>query len=238
MKAEVAPEQPVQADDRSWPQLAELAERLTHKLRNPLGVIFMAASQLENVAADKLSEEDKPYLQAVLKASDKIEDVLNRFTQFACPRTSQKEKVDLNGLCSAELREVAAEFENIRFETELDETLPEIECDPFQVRLILSNIIRNAFQSIRQSGTVRLKTGVTNDAIIASVTDTGDGIPPDLFENVFRPFTTSRPGTAGLGLAIAERMAQANNGVITVASREEGGAKVVLKFPLTRQYEE
>ena len=238
MKVKVVPKQPVRADEWSWPQLAELAERLTHKLRNPLGVIFMAASQLENVAADKLGEEDKPYLQAVLKAADRIEDILNRFTQFACPQASQKEKVDLNDLCSAQLRDVAAEFENIRFETELDETLHEIECDPFQVRLILSNIIRNAFQSIRQSGAVRLKTGVTNDAIIVSVTDTGDGIPPDLFENVFRPFTTSRPGTAGLGLAIAERMARANNGVITVASREEGDAEVALKFPLTSQYEE
>jgi signal transduction histidine kinase len=237
MKAEVVLEQPVQADDQSYPQLAELAERLTHKLRNPLGVITTAASQLENMAADKFGEEEKPYLQAVLKAADRIEDVLNRFTQFACLRTSQKEKVDLNGLCSAELREVAAEFDNIHFETELDETLPEIGCDPFQVRLILSNIIRNAFQSIRQSGAVRLKTGVTIDAIIVSVTDTGDGIPSNLFKNIFRPFTTSRPGTAGLGLAIAERMARANNGVITVASREEGGAEVALKFPLTRQYE-
>jgi len=238
MKAEVVPEQPVHAGNQSRPQLAELAERLTHKLRNPLSVITTAASQLENVAADKLSDEEKPYLQAVLKAADRIEDILNRFTQFACPGASRKEKVDLNGLCSAELREVAAEFENIRFETELDETLPEIECDPSQVRLILSNIIRNAFQSIKQDGAVRLKTSATNKAIIVSVADTGDGFPPGLFENIFRPFTTLRPGTAGLGLAIAERMARANNGVITIASREEGGAKVALKFSLISQYEE
>jgi hypothetical protein len=63
------------------------------------------------------------------------------------------------------------------------------------------------------------------------VSDTGQGIPPELLKKLFRPFVSSKPQGTGLGLSICRKIIEAHNGRISVSSQPEKGTTVTLSFP-------
>ncbi len=112
--------------------------------------------------------------------------------------------------------------------------------DQTRLTQLLINLVDNALKYTPAGG--RVTVGLARDADMAllSVADTGIGIPPEhlprLFERFYRVDTARArtEGGAGLGLAIAEWIAQAHGGTIAVTSRSGGGAVFSVRLPLAR----
>jgi signal transduction histidine kinase len=114
----------------------------------------------------------------------------------------------------------------------------EIEGDADQIEQVLINLISNARQAMPQGGTLTLKVnpGVLrdNDAMTIEIRDTGAGIPAENMRELFTPFFTTRKQGTGLGLPICQRIIQAHQGELKVASSEKGAIFTIL-LPLELQ---
>jgi two-component system sensor histidine kinase HupT/HoxJ len=96
----------------------------------------------------------------------------------------------------------------------------------------------HAIAATGRGGRIEITTSVarSRDAIIASVRDTGIGIPDDTLPRIFEPFYTTKEvgkGT-GLGLAIAYGIVQEHGGQIVAANHPDGGAVFTVDLPITR----
>lgn len=229
----------VMADaERHQLPLPDLAERLIHKLRNPLSVITTAASQLEESACDCLDPDETYLLRALLTAADSLEEILDDFDVYTSPSPGQLDRVNLNDICRAELKNVASEFDNI--EQEFESARPKIEIihDQHYLRKIISNIISNAFQSIKGEGKVIVGTSLCEGMASVKVIDTGESISPDHIGRIYKPFFTTRPGRTGLGLTIADKLVRVIGGRMEIAASVNGGTVVTIHLPVRHQDKE
>jgi len=105
---------------------------------------------------------------------------------------------------------------------------------PSKINQVFMNLLINAGQSIKDKGTISIKTFIENDDVIITVADTGCGIAPDKLEQIFTPFYTSKPigqGT-GLGLSICHRIITQHNGSINVTSVVGSGSCFTISLPM------
>lgn len=220
---------------REIPNLAMITRRLTHRLRSPLCVISSASDQLEICPEAQFISENESLKGMIDRAAGRIEEILFRFSQYACPQPVHNRLIDLSDFCRTEM---AAYFDSIKcrndkvcFCPEPDDSLGGIWSDFQKLTLIISSAIQNSYQSISGEGTITLRTAVEGGDVVISVEDTGDGIDPEFLTEAIIPFSTNRPGLTGLGLAIASRMADDINGIIEIARRPVGGTLFTLKIP-------
>ena len=217
------------------PDLAMITRRLTHRIRSPLCVISSANDQLESSPESQDISENKLSMDMIDRATFRIEEILSRFSQYACPEPSQKRLIDLSDLCRTKMTayfgSIKCQNDQILFFPKTDDSLGPIWSDFQKLKLILSSAIQNSYQSISGEGTITLRTSVIDRFVVLTVEDTGDGIDREFVTEAFMPFSTNRPGLAGLGLAIASRMANDINGIIEIAPRPQGGTLFTLKIP-------
>ena len=90
----------------------------------------------------------------------------------------------------------------------------------------------NAYQAMPEGGTLRIEARTQGDIAVITIQDTGEGIDPDLVDQFFEPFFTTRSEGTGLGLAIVRRLIEAHGGQISIANAETGGAVVTVRLPL------
>ncbi|MEO7822316.1 MAG: HAMP domain-containing sensor histidine kinase, partial [Gemmatimonadaceae bacterium] len=122
------------------------------------------------------------------------------------------------------------------------ETRPNVITDPERVNQVLGNLLSNAVKYTSPRGRIEVKmelvpgTGrlADREAVAIRVTDTGHGVPPEKTDAIFEEFTRLAPAIAegaGLGLAIARRIARLLDGDITVVSEVGTGSVFTLWLP-------
>ena len=108
------------------------------------------------------------------------------------------------------------------------------------VDAIIDNVLSNAISFSPKCGIVQfiLTADATSKSAVLETLDDGPGIPDAKLETVFDRFYTERPSSegfgehSGLGLSIAQQIADAHNGLLTAENRPEGGACFRLVLPL------
>ena len=103
-----------------------------------------------------------------------------------------------------------------------------------QIHQVLLNVVLNAKQAIGQKGEISITTGRFNGSVVITVDDTGTGISPAMFETLFRPLQSSRPGGLGIGLYQCKQIVEAHRGTIQIRSNQGKGTQVQIELPLFR----
>ncbi|HXZ43808.1 MAG TPA: ATP-binding protein, partial [archaeon] len=138
---------------------------------------------------------------------------------------------NLNTIIQDVLGRQPAEPSVIR-ELDLAESLPSVLVDADQVGQVLLNLVVNATEAMAEGGTLTIRTRSTGDAVVASFTDTGVGIPPENLEKIFQPLFTTKTKGIGLGLAVSRRLIETNGGTLTVESHIGEGSTFTVSIPL------
>jgi two-component system sensor kinase FixL len=218
--------------------LAEVARRLSHKIRNPLSVIFTAASQIEESTETIFGGDDQAMIQTIMTAAEQIENILRRFSLFACPEPIEPVAVDINELCRLEIENCIADMADssgVGLVFHPVEGITAVNGDRHQIRIVLSELIANALRASGPERTI-IRTGIKENMVEVTIENQG---PDGLFRNadeIFWPFYSTRPGGAGLGLAIANSLIAAHGGHLVPEHLPGGGNRVTISLP--RNYDE
>jgi len=110
------------------------------------------------------------------------------------------------------------------------------EIDPARIRSVVGNLLSNALRHTHSGGSIRVEVMPSNDQAVVTVTDDGEGIPPDLLPHVFERFVKGAESNgSGLGLAIAHDIAEAHGGTLEVESETGSGTRLKLSLPLENE---
>jgi len=214
--------------------LGQLAAGVAHELNEPLGNI-LGFAQLAQKSTD-LSEQMAGDLQKIINASLHAREIIRKLMVFARQAPSKKTYVNLNkiveeGLYFFEARCAKAGIELNRM---LTPDLPEISADPALLNQVLVNLVVNSIQAMPSGGKLIVQTLASDTSVSLIVEDTGTGMSPEVMQQIFLPFFTTKDvdeGT-GLGLAVVHGIVTSHRGTIDVKSEIGSGTRFEIQFPL------
>ncbi len=214
----------------------EVARRIAHEIKNPLTPIQLSAQRLRKKYLTKFAEDERVFdecTKTIIRQVEELKTLVNEFSSFARMPAANPSPNDLNDIVSETVALYKAGHRNIRFETDIDDSLPVLDIDRDQIKRALINLIDNAVASIEGEGTVRVATHFDPGLRLArlEVADTGCGIPDDYKSRLFEPyFSTKRSGT-GLGLTIVSNIISDHNGYIRVKDNVPRGTRFIIELP-------
>jgi signal transduction histidine kinase len=221
--------------------LGQLSAGLAHEIRNPLGVIKGSADMLSRkvAASEPLVAELAGYISSEV---NRLNALVVRFLDFARPSKLELRPERISEIVDRALDAATASFPNagVKIERQYAPNLPEIPADPQLCEQVFVNLITNAFQAMQaqeasMEKTLRLAIApeVTNGepGVGVIVEDSGPGVPPELREQIFNPFFTSKKDGVGLGLSIVAKIVDDHRGTIRLENNTPRGARFHVFFP-------
>ncbi|HEX3868751.1 MAG TPA: ATP-binding protein, partial [Gemmatimonadaceae bacterium] len=198
-------------------------------------------------AAGPVTDEQRTTLDQVRDASDQLLALIVDLLELTALKRQAMERTITDIDPREPLRDAIAATtgrrDEVRLEVHEPDIVPTMRADRPTVMRALKALLHNAFKFTRE-GVVTVVLRVEHDRVRYIVGDTGIGIPPDAQSIVFDEFrqvdstTTREFGGAGLGLALAQRLAQSARGEITLASTPGVGSTFTLDLPLRYQPED
>ena len=147
--------------------------------------------------------------------------------------------IDLGELAQrmAELFEPEADEKEISLTTQIEPNLPPVLADPQRIAQVIGNLVGNALRYIPSGSRIEISVQRVKEGVALSVSDNGPGIPetelPYLFDRFWRgeKSRARSSGGAGLGLAIAKQLIEAQGGQIDAQNQAAGGLRVTFVLP-------
>lgn len=212
--------------------VGRLAASIAHEIRNPLaamrGSIQMLRGEMDG------DSEQAQLMDIILRESDRLNNIVADYLNYARPRPAQLNNVDVCAL----IRET---YKLLRNSSELSDThtledeLPEksvfAKGDAEQLKQVCWNVARNALRAMPDGGTFRISLALPEpNRMRISFVDNGCGMAPEQVERLFEPFSSTTGGT-GLGLSIVYQIIRDHNGTINVRSRLGEGTTITVELP-------
>ncbi len=226
--------------------IGTLAGGIAHDFNN---ILTSVIGYTELALAGPIDPHVQENLEEVLAASFRARDLVRQILSFSRQKEFTKTPVRLDTTVKEILKLLRPTLlKTIEIETRLEST-ETILADPAQIHQILMNLFINAAYAMRETGG---RLSITVEKIEAgglpidirqnenptsclklTVSDTGEGIPPNIREHIFDPyFTTKEPGEgSGMGLAVVRGNVQRLDGWITVESKPGRGSEFTIYFP-------
>jgi signal transduction histidine kinase len=231
---------------------ARLMRGLSHDLKNPLGAIDGHAELMLDGIRGPITEPQRQSLERIRSAVHAllglITDLLELSRAEAGYLSIEPRRTDPAALVrdAAEEHRAAIEAAGLTLEVIVPDGLPPATTDPRRVRQVLGNLLSNAMKYTPRPGHITVRAEMRRSHggpreggwIAVHVQDSGPGIPDDRLADVFDEFARLTPGAApgaGLGLAIARRIAHLLGGELTVESEVGWGSVFTLWLPATRR---
>ena len=217
--------------------LGQLSAGLAHEIRNPLGVIKGSAEMLRQKVqgAHPLAAELAGYISSEV---NRLNTLVARFLDFARPSHLELRQQPISEIVDRALKSVQNQFPHapVKVECRYAEGLPDIFADEQLCEQVFVNLILNAYQALDgQVGKLRLSIEPESSngeaGVAISVEDTGPGILPELREQIFNPFFTSKKEGVGLGLSIAAKIVDDHRGWIQLENQPAQGARFRVFLP-------
>ncbi len=220
---------------RSMSMIAEMAAGAAHELNNPLAVVSGRAQMALTACEDEEGARAFRIIKEQTQRATDIVDELMRFAKPDPPQPTEQPLVELLEPCCQHWRQQPDWGGDALSVTVADPTAT-IYADPAQVRRILDAIISNAVEATRGMTArvvVNSPSHVSDETVRIVVEDNGVGMTREVLENATDPFFSSRKAGRGrgLGLSLAYRLAEINNGQLRIESMPKVGTTVTIELP-------
>ncbi|MFO0751453.1 MAG: PAS domain S-box protein [Myxococcota bacterium] len=212
-------------------QIGEMSAAIAHEIKNPLaGISGVIQVMRQRTSPDDVSQPVLDIVQENIARIDRVVRDLMAFSRTWVPRPvvtdlrAVAERVVLGFATVARAHEIGLELLPVA-------SPPMALVDPDHLNQVLLNLVSNACEATPRGGSIRIAFHNSPGAVAMTVSDSGPGIPPEMLQNLFKPFHSSKVRGTGLGLATSRRIVEANGGNISIGSREGEGTTVTLSFP-------
>jgi len=217
--------------------VGRLSAGVAHEIGNPLAAIRGLLDLMQTGDLDP--GEEKEFLGRVQRETERIHHTIRDLLDFSRNEPGQGVRVESSADISAVVSDTVklidrqSRFRDIELTLTLDEGLPRVRGDHERLRQLLLNLLFNAADALGGKGRIEVHASNGDGAVQLTVEDDGPGIDPEIIEQVFDPFvTTKAPGQGtGLGLAVCHTIVEGLGGSIEVANRTQGGAGFEIRLP-------
>lgn len=223
-----------------------LVAQVSHDLRTPLASMQGYLESLQ-IKKDTLSEEERDeFLRIALRQGRRLGRMLEELFELASldarESTPEPEPFALPELIhdAVEKHRLKAESEGVLLSLSLSPDTPFAYGDVGMTERVLDNLLDNAIQHTPTSGTIDVSASTEGDNVTVSIRDNGPGISASNLKQIFEPFIRGDSAVesehhVGLGLAIAKRIMDMQNGTITAVNASTGhGSIFSFQLPLHR----
>ena len=211
--------------------LGEMASALAHELNQPLSAIanyLQGSSDLlarDEVPADKVRRALDRASEQALRAGE----IIRRLRDFVARGETERRVESLPKLIeeASALALVGAKEHGVGVRYALDAAVDLVLADRVQIQQVVLNLIRNAVDAMEDSPVRELTIAVKplpDERAEISVADTGPGIGPEIADQLFQPFVTTKRSGMGVGLSISRTIVEAHGGRIWAEPNPKGGA--------------
>jgi two-component system, NtrC family, sensor histidine kinase PilS len=226
-------EEEVRLKDR-MAAVGRMAAGIAHEVRNPLTAMQGSVEILRSHA--NLPAQDAKLLDILIRESDRLNQFVEDFLNFARPRKYEKHPLDLVPVLRDSvtlLRNSPKMRDNHAVHLNLEAQSMRIFGSADQLKQVFWNLAQNAMRAMPQGGELTIRLQTTVDAAAQIVfEDTGTGMTPEEQQQLFQPFQSGFAGGIGLGLSIVFQIMEDHRGKISFESEKGKGTKVCLRFPL------
>jgi signal transduction histidine kinase len=233
---------------RRDPGLAELAGGFIHEIKNRVATVSLNLQLLGEDFENPQTPRERRALDRIVRLQgecQKLVDLSADFLRFARIQHLSTEPTSLDSIVNRMMDFLAptAQRQNIEISWFPAPELPPVHVERDLFEQCLLNLMLNAEQAMPEGGTLTLigrcepsKAGGDN-WVCLEVIDTGQGIPPDQIQKLFRPFHTTKANGNGLGLATTRKIIDAHGGTIDVQSELGHGTKFTIRLPVKTEPE-
>jgi len=164
----------------------------------------------------------------------RISEIVQNLKSFARVDETALKEANINDGIEATLKIV---WNELKYKCGVQKKLgdvPDIRCNPGKLNQVFMNLLVNAAQAIEERGEITIETQADDGFVVARISDTGRGIPPEQLSRIFDPFfTTKRVGEGtGLGLSISHGIIREHHGSIEVESEVGKGTTFTIRLPV------
>jgi signal transduction histidine kinase len=232
--------------------LGELAASVAHEVKNPLAGIKLAIQVLAK--EPRVAESQRETIQEIVRSIDRLDKTITDLLSYSRISPPALNFANLHGVIEAALFSIKeeAKIHGVRVEKSFDPTLPLLSLDSQQMEGVFLNLFLNALQAMPRGGVLTVQTKRRESGyrrqestpgspdseegwVEVTVTDTGEGIPPEVLGEVFRPFFTTKAKGTGLGLSLVQRVVEQHRGQVFAQSQAGVGTTFYLLLPIPPQ---
>lgn len=218
-----------------------LAAGLSHEIRNPLNAASLQLTLLERRLRRLGADQQQPLLEPlslVQQEIQRLQSIVDDFLSFARPCALVTRPVALTTVVSGVLDLFAAQAQQAGLRLTRDfagggNALRPVDGDAGKLQQVVTNLVLNAIQATPAGGWVRVEVGEQGGEALLAIEDSGPGVPPQLRPRLFEPFFTTKEHGSGLGLPLVHSVVQQHAGSITLEEGRTGGARFVVRLPLS-----
>jgi two-component system sensor kinase FixL len=219
--------------------LGEMASALAHEINQPLSAIanYLKGSRMllarAEVPHDRLAEAVDRAAAEALRAGD----IIRRLRDFVARGETERTVESLPKLVeeASALALIGAREHGIRVHFAFDPAVDLVLADKVQIQQVVLNLVRNAVDALADTpsepGELTIAIDSDGDMARVGVADNGPGIAPEIAEQLFQPFITTKRTGMGVGLSISRTIVEAHGGKIRVEPAEGGGARFSFTLP-------
>jgi signal transduction histidine kinase len=213
-----------------------LAAGVAHEIGNPLNALSIHL-QLIDRELEQLDEHHRDSLRELLSVARKevsrLDLIITQFLRAIRPSKPKLFPARIETLLKETLSLLKHDIQSrdIRVQINSPSDLPRIRVDRQQMKQAFFNVIKNAFQAMKDGGALTINISTLDRFLAISFVDTGPGVNAGESGRIFEPYHTTKPDGTGLGLMVVQRILQDHNGTIEFHSEPGIGTTVTLVLP-------
>ncbi len=218
--------------------ISRLTGGVAHEIKNPLQAITVHMEVLKSKLAGQYDEVGVE-IETIAREILRLDRVVKTFLDFTRPVDLKMRDIGMVTLVQdvAALVGPSASRQNVRIEVDSDSEEIYVHGDPDLLQQAILNVVANGVEAMKSGGLLRMQLAREGDECCVSISDEGVGIAPEIREQIFHLYFTTKGKGSGIGLAVTFRVVQLHNGTIDFTSESGRGATFRLRIPAIYQEE-
>ncbi|WP_219894156.1 PAS domain S-box protein [Aquisediminimonas profunda] len=220
--------------------VGSLTTALAHELNQPLAAItnYMEAAQELVDTSDADPEYLREAMSSAAEQAMRAAKIVSRLREFISRGEASRRTESLGKLVreATALALLGSGKDEIEMRVALDPQSDRVNVNGINVQQVLFNLVRNALDAMEDLPIKRIEISsepVANGMVQLTISDTGSGILPEMADDLFEPFRSTKRSGMGLGLSICRTLVEAQGGRIWVEPGKAGGSRFSFTLPLS-----
>ena len=216
--------------------MAIVAGKVAHEIRTPLNSIFLNNDLLQ-ARVDRMrgvqGEKLRRYIAILQEEVERMNEIVQSYLSLSQLAGGDREATLADELLGGFIEEVREEYgrRRISIATAFRARQREVTLNRRQFRRVMLNLFSNCQDAMQSGGVITVSTEDTSDSFRITVSDTGDGIPPEALSRLTTPFTSLKTNGTGLGLYLVREIVERHGGRLDIQSLQGAGTSVIITLP-------